>query len=104
MEIDKLTDLECVDDDFEEGAHEKLDMQLRPFSFIPSQNLDSVLPSILATIAEQSGSRLLEKYLDVGECKTIIKSEPRLRNMLLDGLKNGFKSVRLLSKALSVFR
>jgi len=61
MEIDKLTDLECVDDDFEEGAHEKLDMQLRPFSFIPSQNLDSVLPFILATIAEQSGSCLLEK-------------------------------------------
>ena len=58
----------------------------------------------LATIVDHSGSHLLEKYVDIVECETIIKSVPRLRNMFLDGLKHDFKRVWLLSKDLSVFR
>ena len=102
MEIDKPTDLEYVEDDFEEGEHEKLDEDLRCFSSI-SQHFDSFSPSLLATIVKQSGSRLLAKYTNISECETIMKSEPRIRNMLLNGLKNGYKPVRLLSKDLSVY-
>jgi len=101
MEIDtKPTDLECVDDDFEEGAHEKLDEEIRALFRPTPQNSDLLSPYLLIHIVEQSGSRLLANYLIFTECKTIIKSEPRLRNMLLDGLTNGYKSVRLLSKDL----
>jgi len=103
MEIDKHTDLDCVEDDFEEGAHGKLDEEIRQiFPHLPPKNLDLVLPLLLASIVEQSGSCLLTKYRNISECATIIKSEPRLRNMLLDGFKNSYKSVRLLSKDLSV--
>jgi len=101
MEINKPTDLDCVEDDFEEGAHEKLDEEIRQiFPHLPPKNLNLVLPLLLASIVEQSGSCLLTKYRNISECTTIIRSEPRLRNMLLDGLKNGYKSVRLLSKDL----
>jgi len=99
----KPTDLECVEDDFEEGAHEKLDDQIRELSrHVTPQNIDSFSALLLAAIVEQSGSALLRIYSNVIDCKAIIESEPRLRNMLLDGSKNGYKSVRLLSKDLSV--
>jgi len=103
MEIDKPTGLDCVEDDFEEGAHEKLDEEIHQ-TFQPTllQNPAHVLPTILCYMVEQSGGRLLTKYRDIHECIIIIRSEPRLRNMLLDSLKNGYKSVRLLSKDLSV--
>jgi len=102
MEIDEPTDLEYVEDDFEEGAHEKLDKELVVFSLVISQQFDLFAALLLAAIVNQSGDRLLAKYLNVSECETIVKSEPRLRNMLSDGSKNGYKSVRLLSKDLSV--
>ena len=102
MEIDEPTDLEYVEDDFEEGAHEKLDKELGVFSLVISQQFDLFAALLLAAIVNQSGDRLLAKYLNVPECETIVKSEPRLRNMLSDGSKNGYKSVRLLSKDLSV--
>ena len=102
MEIDKLPiDLECVEDDFEEGAHEKLDRNIRAvFRFTP-EYFDELLPMVLSAIVFKSGGRLLAKYTNDSECETIIKNEPRLRNMLLDGWTNGYKSVRLLSKDLS---
>ena len=104
MEIDKPSDLQFVEDDFEEGAHEKLDEQIRrtfKFPHIAPQHFD-LSPFLLISIAQKSGSRLLANYLNILECETIVESEPRLRSMLLDGWKNGYKSVRLLSKDLSV--
>ena len=59
-------------------------------------------PPLLAVIVELSGGRLRANYLNVSDCESIIKNEPRLRNMLLDGSNHGYKSVRLLSKDLSV--
>ena len=78
----KPTDLECVEDDFEEGAHEKLDDQIRELSrHVTPQNIDSFSALLLAAIVEQSGSALLRIYSNVIDCKAIIESEPRLRNM-----------------------
>ena len=103
MEFDKPTDLQFVEDDFEDGAHEKLDEQIRLiFPHITPQVFDTLSPLLLMAIVQQSGSRLLANYLNILECETIVESEPRLRSMLLDGSKNGYKSVRLLSKHLSV--
>jgi len=103
MEIDKPTDLEYVEDDFEEGAHEKLDEEIR-LHFLPltPQNLDFLSPYVLHSILKQLGSRLLPKYRALVECEIIIKSEPGLRTLLLEGSKRGYKFVRLLSKDLSV--
>ena len=102
MEIDEPTDLEYVEDDFEEGAHEKLDEEIHQLFPPTLQNFDHLLPYLLIHIVMKSGGRLLANYNSAPECQTIIKSEPRLRQMLLDGSKHGFKSVRLLSKDLSV--
>jgi len=78
----------------------KLDEEIRGLH-LPLKNFDLFSPRLLLAIVDQSGSRMLAKYSSLIECKTIIKSEPRLRNMLLDGSKNGYKSVRLLSKHVS---
>jgi len=104
MEIVKTTG-EYVEDDFEEGAHEKLDEEIRQIfpHLVASKNFDLLSPLLLGFIVKQSRSRLFEKYLDLGECEAIIKNKPRLRYKLLNGSKNGYKSVRLLSKDLSVF-
>jgi len=102
MEIDKPTDLEYVEDDFEEGEHEKLDEEIReifPFARTPKQS-DRVLLHVLTEIITQSEGRLLEKCYD--ECEDIIQSKPGLRNLLLRGSEHGYKSVRLLSKDLSL--
>ena len=96
MESDEPTDLECIDDYFEQGQHDILDKKIR--RLFPNSE-DDVLPYILHAIVQQSGSALLAKYHLVSECTSIINSEPRLRNMLLVG---DYKSVRLLSKDLSV--
>ncbi|KAL4063823.1 hypothetical protein J3A83DRAFT_981087 [Scleroderma citrinum] len=95
-DIDKPMDLECVADDFEEGAHDKLDEVIHQFSvrLIP-ENTNKLLPHILADIAMQSEGRLRAKYLNICECKAIISSEPRLRKMILDGSKNFFDQVNI---------
>ena len=98
MEINEpALDLEYVEDDFKEGEHEKLDEELHFYSSI-SQHFDVFSASLLANIVKQSEGRMLAKYLNVIECETLIKSEPRLRDVLLDGIKNGYKPVRLLSR------
>jgi len=105
MEIVKPTD-EYVEDDFEEpGAHERLDEEIRQIfpHIVTSKNFDLLSPLLLGSIVKQSRSRLFEKYPDLGECEDTIKNKPRLRYKLLNGSKNGYKSVRLLSKDLSVF-
>ncbi|KIM58536.1 hypothetical protein SCLCIDRAFT_1218485 [Scleroderma citrinum Foug A] len=90
MEIDKSTDLERIEDDFEEGAHEKPDGEVHQlFPNLTPQHFNLRPPLLLVLIVKQSGDHLLAHYLDVSECETIIKSDPRLRNMLLDGSKNG---------------
>lgn len=101
MKIDEPADLEYAEDDFEEGEHEKLDEELHFYSSI-SQHFDLFSASLLAKIVQQSEGRLLAKYLNLTECETIMKNEPRLRDMLLSGSKNGYKPVRLLSKDLFV--
>jgi len=101
MEIDKPIALDCVEDDFGEEAHREQDEEIHQ-TFPPTPFPARVLPSILCYIVEHSGGRLHTKYRDLHECTVIIKSEPGLQNMLLDGFKNGYKSVRLLSKNLSV--
>jgi len=104
MEIDEPTDLEYVEDDFKEGEHETLDEEIRqcfPQALTP-QDLNLLLPHLLGDIVTQSGDRLLANYRSALEYRTIIKSEPRLGQMLLDGLKHSFKYVWLLSKDLSV--
>ena len=93
--------LGLVDDDFEEGAHEILDEELRPFSqLLTSETLDRHGPLILAMIALQSQDRILSKYLNISECQNIIKKQPNLRNEILAGSKKGYKSIRLASKEL----
>ena len=93
--------LGLVDDDFEEGAHEILDEELRPFSqLLTSETLDCHGPLILAMIALQSQDRILSKYLNISECQNIIKKQPNLRNEILAGSKKGYKSIRLASKEL----
>ena len=93
--------LGLVDDDFEEGVHEILDEELRPFSqLLTSETLDRHGPLILAMIALQSQDRILSKYLNISECQNIIKKQPNLRNEILAGSKKGYKSIRLASKEL----
>ncbi|KAL4063806.1 hypothetical protein J3A83DRAFT_4378460 [Scleroderma citrinum] len=92
-DIDKPMDLECVADDFEEGAHDKLDEEIHQFSAcLASENTNKLLPHILADIAMQSEGRLRANYLNICECEAILSSEPGLRKMILDGSKNGYKS------------
>jgi len=88
-------DLEYVEADFKVGEHEQLDREIRQLTLLAP-------PPLLAVIVELSGGRLRANYLNVSDCESIIKNEPRLRNMLLDGSNHGYKSVRLLSKDLSV--
>ena len=102
MEIDEPADLECVEDDFEEGAHEKLDKEIHECFSVTPENFHVISGTFLATIIRRSRSGLLSKYHSISECETIIEREPRLRNMLLDGPKNGYKSVRLSRTDLSV--
>ena len=93
--------LGLVDDDFEEGAHEILDEELRPFSqLLTSESLDRHGPLILAMIALQSQDHILSKYLNISECQNIIKKRPNLRDGILAGSKEGYRSIRLASKEL----
>ena len=91
--------LELVDDDFEAGAHEKLDDRFSVLSkHLTPETMDFYGIIILAHIANQSQGRILKKYLDVLECKKVLEKQPDLRNELLAGSKKGYKSIRLASK------
>ena len=67
MEVHQL---ELVNDDFERGAYERLDEEIRGMSrlFTP-ETLDLYGPLILVNIARQSKGRILTKYLNVLECR-----------------------------------
>jgi len=67
--INPQTFQECVEDDFEEGAHEKLDEEIRGLH-LPLKNFDLFSPRLLLAIVNQSRSRLLAKYRSISECKT----------------------------------
>lgn len=89
--------MDCVVDDYPKGAHEEQDEGIRLlFPPLTPQNFDLLSPLILAFIVKLSGGRLHSNYLNVSECEIIIKEEPRLRSMLLDGSNHGYKPVRLL--------
>ena len=91
--------LELVDDDFEAGAHEKLDERFCVLSkHLTPETMNPYGFIILAHIALQSQGRILRKYLNVLECKDILEKQPDLRNELLAGAKKGYKSIRLASK------
>lgn len=97
------TDMECVVDDYPKRAHEEQDEDIRLlFPPLTPQNFDLLSPLVLAFIVKLSGGRLHSNYLNVSECEIIIKEEPRLRSMLLDGSNHGYKPVRLLSKDLAI--
>ena len=103
VEINNPMDLEYVEDDFEEGEHKKMDEMIpKLFAALTPEYSDELLPHVLYHISKHSGGRLHPKYHLLEECEIIIKSEPGLRNLLLEGSKRGYKSVRLLSKDLSV--
>ena len=97
------TDMECVVDDYPKRAHEEQDEDIRLlFPPLTPQNFNLLSPLVLAFIVKLSGGRLHSNYLNVSECEIIIKEEPRLRSMLLDGSNHGYKPVRLLSKDLAI--
>lgn len=97
------TPLELIEDDFEEGEHDKLDEKIRVlFPKLTPEIFDDVSTILFIAIVRQLENRLHTDYFNSSNCEAIISSEPRLRNMLLDGLTNGYKSVRLLSKDLSL--
>ncbi|KAH0834685.1 hypothetical protein J3R83DRAFT_10211 [Lanmaoa asiatica] len=90
---------DLVADDFDTGEHEKLDKALSLFVPFSNENIGAIAPLVLCEIANQSGQRLCEKYRrDMKECKALIEREPWLQNMIRDGQKSGYKSIRLLSK------
>ncbi|KAH0834670.1 hypothetical protein J3R83DRAFT_10185 [Lanmaoa asiatica] len=89
---------DLVADDFDPGEHEKLDKALS-FVVISNENIGAAAPHVLCEIAKQSGERLCEKYRDsLKECEALIERERWLQNMIRDGQKSGYKSIRLLSK------
>ncbi|KAF8554216.1 hypothetical protein OG21DRAFT_1509127 [Imleria badia] len=97
MDIDKLPDLELVADDFEEGAHEKLDRGIRDrFPLVNPAPWRQNAAFILTTIAKESGGRLLVKYHSSTECEKLLHSNTTVMNMILDGPKHGYKNLRLL--------
>ena len=99
MDIDKVHDLDLVPDDFEAGAHEKLDEDVRPI--LPSKLFPASAPHFLRCIVEQLGHRLHPKYHFINEYKTLLQNNPSIYDMLLACHSNGsYKNVRLLSKDL----
>ena len=94
--------LELVVDDFEEGQHEKLDFDIPQ---LLSVNLNH-MTLILLGIVEQLGDRGHPRYRgSISKCRTLcrtlIDNNPGIFDMICAGSKEGYKSVRLLSKGLS---
>ena len=89
--------LDLVVDDFKEGEHEKLDVDVPS---LLSVNINH-MALILLLIAEQLGDCGHPRYRDVSECKILINRNPSICDMISAGRKEGYKRMRLLSKDLS---
>ncbi|KAF8554213.1 hypothetical protein OG21DRAFT_1484826 [Imleria badia] len=100
MDVDKPADLEFVADDFEEGAHDKLDKNIHDrFPLVNPENLAAWRQNaafILTAIAQEPGDRLLAKYRNSVECEKLLESNTTVMSMILDGPKDGYKNIRLL--------
>ena len=89
--------LDLVADDFE-GEHEKLDFDIPQFLSVNLNHMSMILMCIVAQLGDRSHPRYRGQ---LEECRTLIDNNPGIFDMICAGSKEGYKSVRLLSKGLS---
>lgn len=89
---------ELVNDDFNK-PHEQLDEELCGILILESSpNATRLASAALVSIVLQSKGRMKDNYLNIKECEKVIEREPKLLSMISTGSREGYRSIRLLSK------